>query len=221
MGFGNEFSRNMDIDFTGLYSAVREKRWQILASGLIAATVLMSILLVIPQKYHGTTSILIENREFAFNGPDKIAAQAAIIRSDIVVLKAIKKLGLSDRAFIGIKEKLKVSTDGNSRVLQLQFSSNNRILAHAIPNAIADEYLAASQTKSVKAHIIARAVSAGETGILVNAIFAALSNLLAMGLYIAAIILSALISGTGLKPSGKISRELVPDAVQNLPEFAV
>ncbi|MBL4892365.1 MAG: hypothetical protein JKX91_11205 [Rhizobiaceae bacterium] len=87
--------------------------------------------------------------------------------------------------------------------------------------AIADEYLVASQTKSVKAHIITRAISVGDSGFLGNMFFAALSAMLAMGLYITVIIPIGPDVGAGLKPYGKISRELVPDAVQNLPEFAV
>lgn len=221
MGFGYGFSRNIDINFSDLYSIIRKNRWHILVSGLIASTMLMAILELVPQKYQGTTSILIDNREFTFNGSEKIVAQAAIVRSDSIILKAIQKLGLPDRALIGIKEKIKTSIDENARVLQLQFSSSDRILASMVPNAIADEYLAASQTKTVNAHVIARATSIDESRILVNALYAALSAVLAMGLYIAGILISTLISGAGLNPSGKISRELVPDAVQNLPEFAI
>lgn len=221
MGFCYGFSRNMDIDFTGLSFMIREKKWHILASGLIAIAVLASIFMAIPQEYQGSTSILIENREFVFNGPDKITAQATIIHSDIIVLKAIKKLGLSDDALVDIKQELKISIDKNSRVLQLRFSSNDRRLASMVPNAIAEEYLAASQIKTVNAHVIAHATSVGESGKLENTFYAILSMVLAMALYVTGIIISALISGAGLKPSGKIPRELVPDAVQNLPEFAV
>ncbi|WP_114389275.1 GumC family protein [Notoacmeibacter marinus] len=165
----SQHEQDVDVDMGALFGALWRNWLKILIAVLACTALAVFAVILLPKSYMGEARVIVETGESVFTRPNQsdrsaldteaVESQVALVTSTEVLANVVERLDLAGREefqpssllpfsepdndiLSRVSEHVTVYRVANSRVIVIEFKSEDPDLAAAGANAVADEYIA-------------------------------------------------------------------------------